>query len=183
MANRELKYFSYRAMPQIYLARFRQPPFAVASAHWAIFLPEAHTTFDSSGIPTRGSLFHARKDWINAQEPLVCSVQGLTHYECRDEFPLHTSPILLDCHCLKDTDVTAAQLAHACTQTSEDRSFNYFTRNCQQWVKEVIDYLVTHDVVSVAVYAEMESRGYKTLKEESVDKSLSLCARGRRRKG
>jgi|SRR5271170_5317292 len=164
-------------MPQIYLARFRQRPFGVASAHWALFLPKS---FDPNGCPLQGALFHARKEWNNSQGSQPCTIQGKANYGLEPDFLLLSSPSLLDSHCLKDTEVTPAQMSQACTYISQDRSFNLITRNCQEWVKDVIDYLVAHGVITDAVYGEMDARGYKTLKEESVDKSLSMCARSRR---
>jgi len=167
-------------MPQIYLAKFRQRPLGIASAHWALFLPES---FDTNGGPIQGALFHARKELSNTQGSQRCTIQGEANYSLEPEFLLLSSPGLLDSYCLKDTNVTKEQLAQACTYISQDRSFNLITRNCQEWVKDVIDYLVVHRIINDAVYREMESRGYKTLKEETADKSLSICASSRRRQG
>jgi len=163
-------------MPQIYLARFRQRPLGMAFAHWALFLPE---NFDETGRPVEGYLFHARKEWSNTQGEQRCTVQGLANFGLERDFDLFASPNLLDHHCLKDTDVTSAQLNEACQRVSLNHSFNLITRNCQEWVKDVIDHLVAEEVIGEAVYRERESRGYKTLKEVCRHKSSSLCTKCR----
>jgi hypothetical protein len=163
-------------MPQMYLARFRQGPFAIASAHWALFLPES---VDQNGTPV-GFLFHARKQWIDLQGEQNCTVQGTANYSLETDFCLSMCPSLLDQHCLIDSNVTAEQLNDACQYISLDRKFNLVTRNCQEWVKDVIDHLVAQNVISEAVYLEMESRGYKTLIEVCKHRSSSLCTRCRR---
>lgn len=161
-------------MSQIYLARFRHRPLSIAFAHWALFLPTSE-----NDKPLEGLLFHARKEWDNTHGEQRCTIQGSANFSLEPGFRLLASPGLLDYHCLKDTNVTPAQLNDACQHVSLDRRFNLITRNCQEWVKDVIDHLVEKDIITTTVYREMELKDYKTLKEQTLDKSSSLCARCR----
>jgi len=159
-------------MPQIYLARFRQKPLGIASAHWAIFLPQS---VDSNGIPIHGTLFHARKHLNDVEGDQKCIFRGRAEFEPQANFHLFTSPRLLDQFCLNGSDVTAEQLTDACQRVSLDREFNLITRNCQEWVKDVIDHLVAQKVISENVYKEMRDRNYKTVMEVCRHSNSSFC--------
>jgi hypothetical protein len=65
----------------------------------------------------------------------------------------------------------------ACRRVSENRGFNILTKNCQEWVKEVIQILVREQRIDKRVVSDMELQGYVTLGESCkrcCAKSLSV---------
>ena len=66
---------------------------------------------------------------------------------------------------MRDADLHDYEVHDACRQVSESRGFNILTKNCQEWVKEVIQFLVQKEQIDRKVISDMELQGYVTLGE------------------
>src|SRR5436190_12649678 len=123
-------------MPPVYLAKFRQHHLPIVSAHWAIFLPYSSTRPDQ-GPPGLGTLCHAKKEWIGCF-PFVSG----TLFEAMSNYNLSTSRQLFDYYALNDVDLSIDDVVASCQYVSTYRNFNFAGRNCQEWVKEVLESLI-----------------------------------------
>lgn len=162
-------------MPSLYLVKFRQ--ILSTLAHWGIFVPYETSPEPADGLPGIGNLYHASKVWEKCHQLHLCN-SGATYFETRDNYDLRKSQNLLSSFRLHDTNVNNADVSAACTHVSKDRNFHYITHNCQDWVKDVIAYLVDKKIVSDSVFEEMELQGYRTLSDSECVKCCqksSLC--------
>ena len=162
-------------MPDIYLVKFRQPPYSGVAAHWAIFVAKQNTAYDDRGLPIWGNLFHASKKKSNC---LNLKLRN-TEFDHVEEFHLLGSPGLWTWLLLENTNVTPADVNLACHSVSLNREFNLFTRNCQDWVKEVLKSLVESEQIPEAVFETMELHDFKTLQEicpACSSSSNSICS-------
>src|SRR5437762_1113585 len=137
-------------MPTIYLVRFQQG-LSLSSAHWALYLPHPDSTIDSYGIPSLGTLFHARKEIENC-----FNLNGNARFEPRKNFILQESSTFLDCCLLSGTDVQDYVLSRACDHVSFNRGFHLIFNNCQDWVNEVLSYLVVEGTIPNSVFDDMK---------------------------
>lgn len=171
-------------MPPIYLVQFRQGPLGNASAHWGIFLPDPTSPVDYFGTPHFGSLFHANKEGTCFD----LFRQHMTHFEHEKPFRLAGHPSLLSCIRLDGTEEPDdTLLSVACNTVTLHRQFNFITENCQNWVMEVVGYLVDNMRIPGTVFEQMRLAGYVPLGEtrcvRCVKSSLSLhcsCRSNRR---
>lgn len=163
----------------MYLVRFQQG-LSLASAHWALYLPHSDATIDSYGIPSLGTLFHARKDAINCS-----NLNGNAMFEPQKNFKLQESGTFLD-HCvLGGTDVQDYILSSACDHISHNRGFHLIFQNCQDWVHEVLSYLVEQGSIPNTVFEEMKRGKFIPLSNNGCVKcirsSLSLNCKCKKR--
>ena len=149
----------------LYILKFDQPPFGDASTHWALFVPDETAGKNRDGIPISGALFHAQSGGIcTFKEP---------QYRQIPNFPLSSSPSLRSALELDRLGVTIEHLDKACQKVSGEGTFNLVTRNCQEWVKEVLGVLVIQKMIPKAVFTQMKRGGFKSLKEHGKESSSS----------
>ena len=163
---------------------------------------------DSEGRPDIGGLFHVIKTVgggdsgvctgpgpalscervLNSKEteppePCVGTAQGGTQWELWKSFKLSDSKSLLDWFCFDDTEVSDVIVYSACEHVSQHRQFTVVTRNCQEWVKEVITHLVEKGHAPKTVLKQMKLQGFVTLKNKpaasSTGSSFSLKCWGK----
>ena len=101
--------------------------FAESTAHWSIFV------FDE-GNTDSGTLFHVKKEsyysgWTIQYEQRRYSIR---HSKSANKI-IRRRYI--------DLEVTVAALDQACQRVSKNRSFNIISKNCHDWVQEVVDEL------------------------------------------
>jgi len=143
-------------MPPVFLVKFSQPPFrSPETAHWAILLPTV--PYNAGQLPDWGVLYHARKKGFCCF-PLSYN----TEYERIKDFCLSHMNGLFDYHELTTVNLTDAEIDAACQQISNPRPFNLVTRNCQDWVKEVLVYLVNGGRMHGLWLEEIKSHGWVT---------------------
>ena len=155
-------------MPPLYLVKFNQLNQEWA-AHWGIFLPDDGSGYDQYGIPHWGTLYHAAKPCYGDEgscHPIGCQTQFNTSRR-----PLSGSPALISVICLRDTEIRHEHVHAACHFVTENRHFNFVTANCQGWVKEVIQVLISERKLPVGVAEQMRYFGYTTLAERSLESS------------
>jgi hypothetical protein len=163
-------------MPQLYLLKFRQPPYVGVSAHWGLFLSYSDSLCNAMK-PSTGYLYHATSQWTDCLNlHLFMSEPRETPYE-RKSYDLSNVSSLFDWWPVRDVDINDYEVHNACCQVSENRGFNVLTKNCQEWVKEVIQFLVREERIDRRVISDMELQGYVTLGESCkrcCAKSLSV---------
>lgn len=151
-------------MPQLYLVKFRQPPYVGVSAHWGIFLSQSDSLYNAAK-PSTGYLYHASSQWTDCLNLCVfVSEPRDTPYE-RKQYNLSNAPSLSDWWPVRNADLQDYEVHDACRLVSESRGFNILTKNCQEWVKEVIQFLVQKEQIDRKVISDMELQGYVTLGE------------------
>lgn len=149
----------------IWLTMFRQLTPYDCTAHWGIFIPDG-TGRNCYGIPYNGTLYHASSAHCNICT-LVFSPDDNTLYR-KHSFLLADSPSRRKTIELENTAISEDVLDRACLEVSNGRPFN-ITRNCQEWVKEVMLNLMRSGQIPYAVLEEMERHGFTTLRERSVN--------------
>lgn len=152
---------------RLYVLKFDQPPFGDASTHWALFLPDETVGKNKDGIPISGTLFHAHINCSGA-----CAFKE-AQYRQFSGFKLSVSPSLRSALGLDCPGVTTDHLDKACQKVSAKGTFNLVTRNCQEWVKEVLAELVIQELIPKSVFKQMQRGGFKTLKEHGKESSSS----------
>ena len=149
-------------MSTIWVVKFRQPPYVGVAAHWAIFLPDPHCLKDHRGVPTSGTLFHASK---HKEKCLKLDAKEMTGFQFQFEYNLSRSATLMAWLPLVDTNVTTEIVSLACVAVTGNYEFCLVTRNCQEWVKEVIRGLAANGCIPKSVLVEMDLKGFQTLGE------------------
>ena len=165
-------------MPPVYLAKFRQHHLPIASAHWAIFLPSSSTR-PEQGPPGLGILCHAKKEWTSCF-PFVSG----TLFESIPNFNLAKSRQLFDYYHLNDVNLSIEDVIASCERVSTYRNFNFAGRNCQEWVKEVLEDLIDRELLDPSVLDEMRGEGFVSISEkcdDCINNSSSFCNKCRRR--
>ena len=136
-------------MPPLYLL-IVLPPFLVPNrmAHWALYLP-AHDK------ATTGQLYSVKKESLSSE--ITKSVNDYFDPETLKQKALIAIPGIWLGH---------AVLLQVCTEITDGRRFNLFTRNCQDWVEEVIARLEEKLGVypRTNISALVRSHGYTPLK-------------------
>ena len=161
-------------MAEVFLVKFRQGCFPLECAHWGIFLP----TVRYAQFPTYGVLYHASKEWSNCFR-----LQGDTRYERLENFDLSSSDSWFDIYRLTSVNLADETISAACDRVSQYRQFNFFSKNCQEWVKEVLSCLVQDGRVDGGVFQEISLQGWITVSEgcRTCFGSSFPCGRCRRR--
>jgi hypothetical protein len=149
-------------MHSLYIIKFRQPPYIGASAHWGLFVPDPKSPSDDFGTPFWGTLFHATP---LKGKCLTLTGQDMTRFEFQEYFHLSASPSLSSCLGLDNIEIGSAQVSAACFSVSQNRQFTYISRNCQEWVKEVLKHLIAKGYASEDVFEQIRLQGYVTLGE------------------
>jgi hypothetical protein len=153
---------------------FRQKTTHDCAAHWGIFLP-AEWEDQYNRVPYFGTLYHASAFQCNTCT-LVCSPNNNNTFYRNEKFSLASSQSMLKAVAMQNTAISEEALDVACTTVSDCRPFNMTTRNCQEWVKEVMEYLVRNGQIPNAVLNEMKQHGFKTLTERSISSwNMSWC--------
>ena len=155
-------------MPPVWLAKFNQAPWLDSTRHWALFVAFEPAGNDNHGIPRSGTLFHASQHCYVVGG--LCATSP-TVYGKKSAFELSNSKTLASATCLDETDVSEEQVDEACQSVSLNRSFNLVTRNCQEWVKEVLQQLIRENLIPEKVLDQMKLAGFKTTNERSVETS------------
>jgi hypothetical protein len=155
-------------MAPIWLAKFNQAPWLDSTAHWGIFVAFEPAGNDNHGIPKTGTLFHASQRCVVVGGSCATSP---TVYRQNPEFELSSSETLASTLCLEDTDVSVGQVDKACESVSLNRPFNLVTRNCQDWVKEVLQQMISENLIPQKVFLQMKAAGFETMSERSTESS------------
>lgn len=166
-------------MPPVYLVKFRQLRLPIVSAHWAIFIPYS-TVRPIQGPPGPGILYHARSEWTSCF-PFLSGSQ----FEPIPGYNLAASRNLFDYYALNDVDLSDEDVSASCRYISAHRNFNFMGRNCQEWVKEVLDNLIQRGLLDSMVSEEIKGEGYISISERCDDcarnSSSILCNKCQRR--
>src|SRR5271167_3151545 len=126
-------------MPPVYLLKLRQFPLPVLTAHWGIFLPDSSTT-PSQQPPGPGTLYHASAEWKNCFPLLIGTRFGTVNFDPS------VSPLLFDYYAFNDVDLKKDDVSASCINVSTRRNFTLVNRNCQEWVKEVVEHLIEREL-------------------------------------
>ena len=142
-------------MPPIQIAVFQNPvPGSnIRVHHWGLFVP--HRTAAGCANPPQGDLFHAMSELGTC-----CFLNGgVTRWERLENFVLSVThhQTLVRSLVLNGTDnVTAGQVGQASGEVSAGRSFHPIINNCQDWVNEVLSYLVEEGTIPNSVFDDMK---------------------------
>jgi hypothetical protein len=153
-------------MAPIWLAKFNQPPWLDSTMHWGIFVAFEPAGDDNHDIPKTGTLFHISQHCDGVSGSCTSSLEI---YHKTDQFELSNSKKLASAKRLEDTDVSIEQIDKVCQRVSLNRPFNLVTRNCQEWVKEVLEEMVGENLIPEKVFHQMEKDGFQTMSERSTD--------------
>lgn len=157
-------------MPPVFLVKFPNLPLlSPETAHWAILLPTV--PYIAGQLPRWGVLYHARK------RGFCFPLSPNTEYERIEQFDLSGPNInIWDYYELCTVDLTDAEINVACLYVSNPRPFNLVTRNCQDWVKEVLQCLVNGGRMHEQWLQVISGQGWVTLNENCVHcLGSSLC--------
>ena len=144
--------------------KFRQLPYLGVAAHWGIFLSDSDCPYIDK--PDNGTLFHATSQWTDCLNlHLLASQPRDTPHERNYYNNLYKFPSLSDYWLLANTEVNDVELSDACRKVSISRGLNILTTNCQEWVKEVIQFLVNNGRINGNALLDMELHGFVTLSE------------------
>ena len=155
-------------MPPVFLLKFHNHPFrSPETAHWAILLPTV--PYNAGELPSWGVLYHARKRGFCCCFPLSSN----TEYERIDHFDLSRENDIFDRYELSTVNLTNAEIDVACQWVSNPRTFNLVTRNCQDWVKEVLQCLVNGGLMHGQWLQEISRQGWVTLNEKCTNCVIS----------
>ena len=137
-------------MPPLYLLIF-PTSFLLPNrfAHWALYSPKTEGTL----VP--GYIYSVKKSGISSQQTQTVN----EYFDANKYKDVVYIPI-------PRIYVEGWVLLEACTEVTEGRKFNLLTRNCQDWVEEVImkleDDLKIVDRVNIS--SLVRAYGYKPLK-------------------
>jgi len=136
-------------MPDLYLAIFEVAFLASKkTAHWALYLPP--------GDPNTcvGRLYGVKKENFSSSQ-----TQFVTDsFDPQKEQGVLYIPI-------PGVKIAEANLLAICQEVAENRKFNLVTRNCQDWVLDVIKQVeVALNLKGIDVVSLARQRGYNRLK-------------------
>jgi hypothetical protein len=155
-------------MRQIHLVKFKNRFCPPVTDHWCIFLQDETAGNNAHGIPISGTLFHAAKNCSGGNG--LCCINNTVYM--KGEVLLSESESLRSSLELTGAKATEEQVDHACLRVSQNRSFNLVTRNCQEWVIEVLKDLIGQNLVPSNALQQMKLEGYSTLAETCQDSSF-----------
>jgi hypothetical protein len=139
-------------MPTLHLLRFKTLPILPKrTGHWALFLPD-----EEGG--SNGVVYSVQKRSLKSKK---------TQFSHR-EFNLQSSIGLLESWIpLPEIDILPYKLSAACHDATKNRPFHLIKNNCQHWVCEVIENLISRFQIAEGtdVLHKIKSLGYSPFLE------------------
>lgn len=136
-------------MPVLYLVIFEVTfPAPKRTAHWALYLPPENPNAQA------GQLYSVQKQSLSSSQTLFFNKEFIPEDERRASYIE-----------IPGVNIAAANLLAICQEVANNRNFNLVTRNCQDWVLDVIKQVENElNLKRIDVVALARMYGYDSLK-------------------